>query len=317
MSNFEEKIKEKLLLKEEDIPLILQGNLKALHAQNKEAAIRVLIGYASLTLGLLFYLFIFSFFGFLGKTILSAFFFGSLSFLGFKLGKETLIKISSQKGFYAFIIFFFALMSWSMASNILSYGGFLAKAFLFLLIIGLIAGLHTFREKIEQKGITKVQMWITTLFLTSFLISFQTAVVQFAVDAQIEAIKYRSEIRRQKEAEKMRSNLATSKACTSDEECRKMNTKKNAYYEDYEEVAQETCEIAVAKQINDRFEWTLSQNDYKFTSYEIDVLNDTIILFGNNARLIKTGNEKQDLTYSCSYNTKTFATAVKVTPVTQ
>ena len=83
-----------------------------------------------------------------------------------------------------------------------------------------------------------------------------------------------------------------------------MNMKKNSYYEQYEEVAQDVCESAVAKEITGRFEWTVSAKDYKFNKYEVDVLKDEIALFGDLAQLIANNGARTKVTYTCRYNTK-------------
>lgn len=96
-----------------------------------------------------------------------------------------------------------------------------------------------------------------------------------------------------------------------------MNTKKNSYYAEYEEFAQEACENAVAKEIPGRFEWTVSAKDYKFTSYEVDVLKDDILLIGDRAQLIANDGTKTKITYTCHYNTKKKTTTAAIQKTAQ
>ena len=78
----------------------------------------------------------------------------------------------------------------------------------------------------------------------------------------------------------------------------------NTYYAQYEEISQELCESAVAKEIPGRFEWTVSAKDYKFDRYEVDILKDEIILSGNRAQLIAGNSARMKISYTCRYNTK-------------
>lgn len=61
MQNLQEKIKELLLLSDDDIEPLLRGDFKTLLAQNKEGAVRVGIVYGSCIVVLLLFLSLFPF----------------------------------------------------------------------------------------------------------------------------------------------------------------------------------------------------------------------------------------------------------------
>ncbi len=304
MQNLQEKIKELLLLSDEDIEPLLRGDFKTLLAQNKEGAVRVGIVYGSGIVVLLLFLSLFSVFGAFGKVVLSFMMFGMIGILAFLAGEKNVLKATQYPAFSYFFLFVFAIMTLSMFSDISSQGSFLSKLLLFMIVAGLGAGAYTIRQKALERGLTLLQLVLVTLFLGAFLLSLQAASVQFGMDREVAMAQQRQEIRRLREAEQMRMNQASTKVCTTDEECRKMNTKKNSYYAEYEDFAQEACENAVAKEIPGRFEWTVSANDYKFSSYEVDVLKDEIFLIGDRAQLIANDGTKTKISYTCRYNTK-------------
>ena len=195
-------------------------------------------------------------------------------------------------------------MALTLFSGISSQGAFLSKL-LMLLIIGGIGGCcYTFRQKARDFGLSVLHIVVVSLVAVSFLFSLQLTGIRFSTDQEILMTQRRSEMRRQRDAEQAQQNSASTKMCSSEEECRKMNMKKNSYYAQYEEVAQEICERAVAKEISGRFEWTVSAKDYKFNRYEVDVLKDEITLFGDNAQLINNKGERTKVMYACRYNTK-------------
>ncbi len=314
MQNLQEKIKKMLLLSDEDIEPLLKGDLKTLLVQNKEGAIRVAIAYGACIVLLLFFLFLFSLFGLFGKFVLIFLLFGSIAALAVLAGEKNILRITAYPACSYFLLFIFAVMALSMFSDIASKGAFFSKFILFCIIVGLGYGGYKIHEKAKERGMNLIQLVLMILILTSFLLSLQASAVQFSVDRQIETIQKMQEERRQEDAEKMRMSMsmASTKVCTTDEECRKMNTKKHSYYAEYEEIAQEACENAVAKEITGRFEWTVSAKDYKFTSYEVDVLNDDILLMGDRAQLISNEGEKTKISYSCHYNTKKKTTTATV-----
>ena len=303
LQDLQEKVKKALLLTDEDIPLLLNCDFKTLLVQNKEAAIRSIVAYIGILVAILLYLGIFSFFGAFVEFLLTALFFGAIA-AGVLLKKDTVRELTQYPLFAYLAISVFGLMVLFLFSSISSQGSFFFK-FLFLLIAcGIGGGIYSFRDKAAAFNLSVLQLVVIGLFAGAFISSLQMSAIRFINDAEIEMAQQRSEMRRRRDAEQMSINQASMKVCSSEEECRKMNMKKNAYYSSYEEVAQETCEAAVSKEISGRFEWTVSPKDYKFNRYEVDVLKDEITLFGDSARLIANNNAKTNVTYSCKYNTK-------------
>lgn len=303
MQNLQEKIKEKLLLADEDVEPLLQGDIKTLLSRNKEAAVRVALACGGCFVGLLIFLSVFSVFGAFGKIILIGAFFGTFGIMVLK-HKADLLRATQYPVLSYFLIGFFGLMALSMFSSVSSQGSFFSKLLMLLVIGGVVGGIYTVRSKIADLGVSVLQLVVAGLVVCSLLLSLQATAIQFSIDQEISMAQQRSEMRRQRDAEQMRHNQASTKVCSSEEECRKMNMKKNSYYAQYEEVAQEVCESAVAKEISGRFEWTVSAKDYKFNKYEVDVLKDEITLFGDRANLIANDGARTQLVYTCRYNTK-------------
>lgn len=312
MQNLQEKIKEILLLSDEDVEPLLRGDFKTLLAQNKDGAVRVGIVYGCGLIVLLLFLSLFSVFGAFGKVLLSFVLFGAVGALAFLAGEKNVLKATKYPAFSYFFLFVFAMLAMSMFSDISSQGGFLSKMLAFLIVAGLGAGAYSIRAKAAEQGLNLIQLTLVALVLGGFLLSLQAASVQFGLDHEIAMTKQRQELRRQREADKMRMQQASTKVCATEEECQKMNTKKNSYYAQYEDVAQEACENAVAKEISGRFEWTVSPKDYKFTGYEVDVLKDDLLLIGDRAQLIGNNGEKTPLSYTCHYNTKKKTTTAAI-----
>lgn len=312
MQNLQEKIKDILLLTDEDIELLLRGDLKMLMAQNKEAAVRVGIAYGTVLVVVLVFLLLFSVMGAFGKVLLSFIMFGGLFGVAFLAGEKNVLKATKYPAFSYFFLFVFAVMAWSMFSDVMSGGGFLSNLLAVLIVGGLGFGTYTLREKARERGIATIQLTMVALLLGAFLLSLQVAGVQVGRDNEFERARQAQVIRRQREADKMRAQMASTRICTTDEECRKMNTKKNSYYDEYEDIAQMSCENAVAKDIPGRFEWTVSPKVYKFTRYEIDVLKDDILLIGDSAQLIGNDGTKTPLSYTCHYNTKRKTTTTNI-----
>ena len=303
MSNLQEKIKKFLLLSDEDADLLAAGDFKSLLVQNKEAVVRVGILYAGVLAAVLIYLSLFSVFGAFGRLILLSLFFGTAALVVFTHRDEflSLLKYPLFSYFFAGI---FALVALSAFSDISSQGSFISKLLALLIIGGAAGGIYTLRAKLAEFGISTLQTAVLALVGCSLLLSLQTVGIRFVSDQDFSNAQRRSEARRLRDAEQMRHNHASMKACASEEECRKLNMKKNTYYSQYEEVAQEACEVAVAKEISGRFEWTVSAKDYKFGGYEVDVLKDEITLTGDRAQLIGRNGVKTKIFYSCRYNTR-------------
>lgn len=304
MKNVGQSLKKILLLTDDDIPLLLQGDFGNLMKQNKEGAIRVSICYASLLLALLIFLGLFSLVGVLFKMFLSVAIFGLLGFVAYSVGEENVVKATKYPAFSYFLVFLFGVMTFSMVHSVLSDGGFLSFLCVLVVVGGVGGCFYLLRDKAKAKGYSSIQLALIGLIITSFLLSFQSAFVQMSEEHDIKVQKQRIELKRAREAEKMKDLLSESKACTNEEDCKKANTKKNTYYQEYEEEAQNVCESSVAKEFPGRFEWTVGKNDYKFDRFQVDVVNDKITLFGDKAQLIESGNIKIKVSYNCTYDTK-------------
>lgn len=304
MLKIQEKLKELLLLSDADVPLVLRGDFKTLLAHNKEAAIRLAACYGGIFAGFLLYLALFSVFGVMMKMVLTLVLFGVFGAIGFLVGLKNVVKITKYPAVLYFLLVLFGMVALSRLSDITSNGSFVSELFLILILGGLGGGVYVLRDKAAALGLALPQTVLGALMTAAFAMSFQSAFIQFGVEQEIAYAKQREELRRVREAEKMRMSMAASKPCTTDEECKKLNTKKNSYYAEHEEVAQEICEQAVSKEIPDRFEWTVGPKEYKFTSYQVDVLNDLITLMGERAQLIDRNGIRTKLNYTCKYNVK-------------
>lgn len=314
MQGLLEKIKEKLLLSDEDVEPLLKGNFKVLLAQNKDGAVRAGIAFVGCLIATLIFLGVFSASGAFFKFILTLGLFGILGAVAF-INKASLVEKTRYPVCSYLLMAVFGLITLSMFSDISAQGSFFSKLLLILVLGGLGAGVYTMRQKAAEAGVSAMQMVSAALAAASFLLMLQSTAIRFSIDQEIDLAQRRSEMRRQRDAEKMRNSQASTKLCSSEEECRKMNMKKNSYYEQYEEVAQDVCESAVAKEISGRFEWTVSAKDYKFNKYEVDVLKDEVTLFGDFAQLIANNGGRTKLTYSCRYHTKKKTARASVQPV--
>ncbi|MGN0904880.1 MAG: hypothetical protein ACI4PW_06970 [Alphaproteobacteria bacterium] len=312
MQGWQEKLKDALLLSDEDVALVFKGDFKTLLTQNKEGALRVLSTYGIFLAALLMFLILFSVFGGMCKLVLILLAFGVLGALAFMLKRDGVIRMTQIPAFSYFLMFMLAAVTLAMFSDISKMGSGGSKFLLLLVLGGLGGGFYSLRPKALEKGWSNIQMVLVALLISSFILSFQAAFIQMSIDSTLEHVRYASEMQRQKQADEIRRNSmsAPQKACTSDEECRRMNTKKNEYYAEHEEIAMETCENAVAKEITSRFEWTVSPKEYKFSSYQVDVLEDLITLRGDRAELIEDGGNRRPITYVCRFNTKTKTTDV-------
>ncbi|MCQ2914728.1 MAG: hypothetical protein MJ247_06000 [Alphaproteobacteria bacterium] len=296
------KVKELLLLSDEDVPLLLTGNFKGLYKQNKDGCVRVTICYASILLLLCMFLIIFSFASVFFKLILSLLIFGILGGVCFVSGEENVKQATKYPAFSYFTLLVFGLMTLFLAESISSSGSLLAT-FCLLLIVGGVGSLMFFlRGKAVERGYTKTQVAIVSMFLISFLLSFQSAFVQFGGEVEVKNIRRQAEYQRLRDAERMKEMSASSKPCTNSAECSKVNTNKSKYFEQYEDIAQNFCEQALSQVIQERFEWTVSPKEYKFNSHEIDVLKDLIILRGDSAQLIGQNGIRVGIKYVCKYD---------------
>ena len=307
MQKLQEKLKELLLLSDSDAALLLRGDFKTLLAHNKEAAVRTAVCYGVVFACFLLYMAVFSVFGVLMKMLLILVLFGSFAGVGYAMGLKT-----RYPAILYFLIFLFGILALSMFSDITSEGSFVSELFTVMVLGGLGYGVWALRDKAASLGCSLHQSALAAVMAASLIMSFQSAFIRFGIEQEISYAKQREEARRIREAEKMRMSLASSKPCTSDEECKKMNTKKNTYYAENEETAQTICEQAVSKEIPDRFEWTVGAKEYKFTSYQVDVLNDLITLMGDRAQLIDRNGIRTKLSYTCKFNVKLKTAAATV-----
>ena len=63
MQNWQEKLKDALLLNDEDVDSVLKGDFKTLLSRNKEGALRTLSLYGACLAGVMIFLLLFSAFG--------------------------------------------------------------------------------------------------------------------------------------------------------------------------------------------------------------------------------------------------------------
>lgn len=314
MQKLQEKLKELLLLSDSDAALLLRGDFKTLLAHNKEAAVRTAVCYGFVFACFLLYMAMFSVFGVLIKMLLILVLFGTFAGIGCAMGLKKVLSVTRYPAILYFLLFLFGILALSMFSDITSEGSFISELFSLMVLGGLGYGTWALRDKAAAFGCSIHQSALAAVMAASMIMSFQSAFIRFGIEQEISYAKQREEARRIREAEKMRMSLASSKPCTSDEECKKMNTKKNTYYAENEETAQTICEQTVSREIPDRFEWTVGAKEYKFTSYQVDVLNDLITLMGDRAQLIDRNGIRTKLSYTCKFNVKSktaTATVVK------
>ena len=311
MPDLKKKIKEILLLSDLDVKLLLEGDIKAMAYRNRDAAVRLGIVYGIILVFILLFLSFLSFFGAFGKLVLIGTFFGLVSAAVFHY-RDGVLSLTKYPLFSYSLIGIFSLIALSMLSSIFSQGSFLSVFLMILIIGGIAGGAYTLRQKAADFGLSVLQVVGACIMTGSLLLSLQIVGIQFSVDHELSMTSRQSEARRWRDAEQMHQQQASMKICSSEEECRKMNMKKNSYYAEYEEVAQDSCETAVAKDISGRFEWTVSAKDYKFDRYEVDVMKDEISLFGDRAQAIKNDGSKIKMSYACRYNTKRKTTRVSV-----
>ena len=304
MLKIQEKLKNFLLLSDADAALLLRGDFKALLMRNKEAFIRVAVCYGIVFAAFLLYLAMFSVFGVMMKLSRAGVLIAVVGAAVYALGAANVVKATRSPAILYFLLLMFGMISLSMLSEVTGNGSFISELFALLVFGGLAYGVYMVRGRAAKMGCSLTQMIAACLIVTSFTLSVQAAFIQFGVEREIAFAKQREEARRLRDAENMRRSMAESKPCTNDEECKKMNTKKNSYYAEHEEVAQEICEQAVSKEIPDRFEWTVGAKEYKFTSYQVDVLQDLIVLMGDRAQLIDRNGIRTKLNYSCKFNVK-------------
>lgn len=314
MQNWQEKLKDALLLSDEDVASVLKGDFKTLMSQNKEGALRTLSLYGACLAGVMIFLLLFSVFGGMFKLILMMLFFGVFVAVAAIIGKDAVLRATKEPGIFYFVGFLLAAVVMSMFSDITAEGSGASQFLLFLILGGAVGGSIALKPKFQEKNWSVSQVVLAALMIVSALTMTQSAFIRMTIDGNMEYIRQYSEHQRRKQAETMRqgfsSGAAAPQACTTEEECKRMNMKKNDFYAKHEAEAMATCENAVAKEITSRFEWTVSPQDYKFTNYQVDVLNDLITLNGDKAQLIDASGNKTPISYRCRYNTRTKTTEV-------
>lgn len=314
IQNWQEKLKDALLLSDEDAQSVLKGDFKTVLSRNMEGALRTLSVYGAFLAAVMIFLLLFSVFGGMFKLILMMLFLGVIAAIGAAIGKEAALQATKEPGIFYFAGFLLGMVVMSMFSDITSEGSGASQFLLFLVLGGAVGGCIAMKPKFQEKNWAVSQVVLAALVLVCAFTMTQSAFIRMTIDGNMEYIRQYSEQKRREQAQAMRegfsSGAAAPQACTTEEECKRMNMKKNDYYAQHEAEAMATCENAVAKEITSRFEWTVSPQDYKFTNYQVDVLNDMITLSGDRAQLIDANGNKTQISYRCRYNTRRKTTDV-------
>lgn len=312
MQNWLETLKDLLLLSDEDVDSVRKGDFKTLLNENRDGLVRVCGVYAALLLCLFIFLSLFFWLGGTGRLVLMFLFFSVFAVAGALSGKEAALRATRERGVAGFVILMLAFVLMRMFSDVSANGSGPSQALMYVVFAGAIGGGLALKPKLQDRNWADLQIILTALSLAVFVTMMQSAFIRMTIDANAEYVRQYSERQRAKQAEEMRKNSmsAPEKACTSEEECKRMNMKKNDYYIKHEAEVMATCENAVAKEITSRFEWTVSPADYKFTSYQVDVLNDEITVSGDRVRLIDAQGNKTPLSYRCRYNVRSKTTDV-------
>lgn len=297
-----DKVKRFFRLTDEGVEAFLQYDFRRLALENKDAFIRLAGAYGGAFIAVLLYLAVLSVSGIMTQLIVSTLFFGAIAGAVYAIGLENVNKATKHPIVSYYLLFLFGIVALSMFFSVCG-GGFIAKFFLLMIVGGLGYGGY-FVLTVRKMPLSVVQVVLAGLFVAGYVFSVQASFVSLAVEQEMNALKRRNEIRRLKEADEMRRSMASSKTCMNEEECKKINTKKNYYYAQHEDETQEVCEQAVSKEIPSRFEWTVSAKDYKFPSYTVDVLNDTITVMGDLAQLVNRDGSRTRISYTCKYNVK-------------
>lgn len=298
-----EKVRQTLRLNDAGIEAFLDYNFKKFALENHEGFIRVMACLSVCLITPFIYYALFSFFGIAARFFFPFLFFGAIAFAVYRTGYKSVQKFADIPPFREIILAFFGIIAVLMFFKCSTNGGFVAKTFQVIVIGALVYGGYFIRN-VRKMKVPVSQILIGAFFTTGFVFSVQSSFVLYAMEREMEILETQAKVRRLKEAKEMERLIASSKLCTNEEDCNKLNKKKNVYYSEHEEEAQEICEKTVASEIQERFEWTVGAKDYKFTSYKVDVLHDSITVMGDRAQLVHRDGSRTKISYSCKYNVK-------------
>lgn len=312
---WKDKIKHFFHMEDEDIDSFLCFDLRKLALDNHDAFVRLMACYGAVFAAVIVFLLVFHYLGVadhvFAQIIFATLFFGGVAFAVYRGGIDKVIKLTDHKVIVVSLLIFFSLIAFIMFCGVTS-GGMFAKAVLVLILAGLGSGGY-FVFKYKKLALSVMQIVLCGTVIAGYLFSVQSSFVGLGIRLEADALKRREEIRRRRDAEAMERSMMTSKACSTEEECRKLNVKKSQYYAEHEEEAQDVCEKVVSGEIQGRFEWTVGAKDYKFTSYSVDVLHDMITLMGDKAQLVLPNEGRTKLSYTCKFNVKTRVATASVT----
>ena len=308
MFDIDEKLMSFLTLSDEDKENLAAGNVADVFQNNRDAFIRYISVCGGFFCSVFIFLMIFTSSGYLLQPVVFLLFAAFLAGVFFIFGKDTVLTATRYKGVVLPLTATFGCSFLYMFQDVLSGGGF----FSFLLILASVGGVGYAGYK---QYLNDPEKWTLFQLITAGLLALtmffcvlyigQTFTDQKTRDAIIESANEK----RNREAREMRKNM---QSCTSEEECARMRKNKNAYFDAFSADAHNACEYAVADAVPSRFEWTNPAGTQKFQSYSIDTLKETITLMGTTASMIDMNGAKTPFGYSCVYNTRTKATAVRL-----
>ena len=296
------------MLSDEERENLAEGNVAEVFQNNRDAFIRYISVCGGFFCAVFIFLMIFTSSGYLLQPIVFLLFAAFLGALVFLFGKETVLTATCYKGVVLPLTATFGCSFLYMLQDVLSACGFLS----FLLIAASIGGVGFAGYKQYAKDPEKwTPLQLATAGLAALTMIFCVIYIgqTFSNQKTREAILESADQRRNREARKMRQNM---QSCTSEEECARMRQNKNAYFDAFAADAHNACEYAVADAVPSRFEWTNTPGTQKFQSYSVDTLKETITLLGTTAAMIDANGFKTPFGYSCVYNTRTKATAVRL-----
>lgn len=96
IQNWQEKLKDALLLSDEDAQSVLKGDFKTVLSRNREGALRTLSVYGAFLAAVMIFLLLFSVFGGMFKLILMMLFLGVIAAIGAAIGKEAALQATKR-----------------------------------------------------------------------------------------------------------------------------------------------------------------------------------------------------------------------------